>query len=189
LVERNAEEDKTVPMQITALWGGRKVELRETPRAVTPFGGLVVFFEFLRQVGYVEVVKQCLPFRLTSPNALDPAQSFTAFLLAVLAGARRFAHASVLRADTALHQALGMVRFPSDDTLRNLFKRFGQGSASDFFLACGLGSWHGFRNVLRDTVWIWTPRSWNATASNRVRCAGPIRASMVGPRTIRCWRC
>ena len=63
-----------MPTQITALWGGRKVELRETQRAVTPFGGLVVFFEFLRQVGYVEVVNRCLPFRLASPNALDPAQ-------------------------------------------------------------------------------------------------------------------
>ena len=85
-----------MPTEITALWGGRKVELRETQRAVTPFGGLVVFFEFLRQVGYVEVVNRCLPFRLASPNALDPAQTFTAFLLAVLAGARRFAHASRL---------------------------------------------------------------------------------------------
>ena len=28
--ERNAEEDKTVHSQITALWSGRKVELRET---------------------------------------------------------------------------------------------------------------------------------------------------------------
>ena len=128
-----------MPTQITALWGGKKVELRETPRAVTPFGGLVVFFEFLRQVGYVEVVKQCLPFHLTSPNALDPAQTFTAFLLAVLAGARRFAHASLLRADTALHQVLGLPRFPSDDTLRNLFKRFGQGECQRFF--SGLWAW------------------------------------------------
>lgn len=125
--------------QITALWGGKKVELRETPRAVTPFGGLVVFFEFLRQVGYVEAVKQHLPFRLTSPNAFDPAQTFTAFLLAVLAGARRFAHASLLRADTALHQVLGMPRFPSDDTIRNLFKRFGQGHCQRFF--SGLWAW------------------------------------------------
>jgi hypothetical protein len=139
LDERNAEEDKTVPTKITALWGGKKVELRETQRAVTPFGGLVVFFEFLRQVGYVEAVKQCLPFCLTSPNALDPAQTFTAFLLSVLAGARRFAHASVLRADTALHQALGMPRFPSDDTLRNLFKHFGQGQCQRFF--SGLWNW------------------------------------------------
>jgi len=51
----------------TALWGGKKVELRQTQRAVTPYGGLVVFFEFLRQVGYREAVSQHLPFRLTSP--------------------------------------------------------------------------------------------------------------------------
>jgi hypothetical protein len=68
LDERNFEEDKTVHWKITALWGGRKVELRETPRAVTPFGGLVVFFEFLQQVGYGEAVRQHLPFRLTSPT-------------------------------------------------------------------------------------------------------------------------
>ena len=73
--------------KITALWGGKKVELRETPRAVTPFGGLVVFFEFLRQVGYGQAVRQHLPFRLTSPNAIDPVETFTAFLLAVLAEA------------------------------------------------------------------------------------------------------
>ena len=67
--------------KITALWGGKKVELRETQRAVTPFGGLVVFFEFLRQVGYREAVSKHLPFRFTSPNAIDPVETFTAFLL------------------------------------------------------------------------------------------------------------
>jgi hypothetical protein len=40
LVERNAEEDKTVHWKSTALWGGKKVELRQTQRAVTPYGGL-----------------------------------------------------------------------------------------------------------------------------------------------------
>jgi len=67
-----------VHWQITALWGGKKVELRETQRAVTPFGGLVVFLEFLRHVGYREAVSKYLPFRLTSPNAIDPAETFTA---------------------------------------------------------------------------------------------------------------
>jgi hypothetical protein len=65
------------------------VELRETQRAVTPFEGLVVFLEFLRQVGYREAVSKYLPFRLTSPTAIDPAETFTAFLLSVVAGARR----------------------------------------------------------------------------------------------------
>ena len=137
--ERNAEEDKTVHWKITALWGGKKVELRETPRAVTPFGGLVVFFEFLRQVGYGEAVRQHLPFRLTSPNAIDPVETFTAFLLSVVAGARRFAHTSLLRADVALHELLGITRFPVDDTIRNLFKRFGQGQCQRFF--SGLWNW------------------------------------------------
>ena len=105
--------------KITALWGGKKVELRETQRAVTPFGGLVVFFEFLRQVGYREAVSKHLPFRFTSPNAIDPVETFTAFLLSVVAGARRFAHTSLLRADVALQALLGISRFPGDvgDTL------------------------------------------------------------------------
>ena len=125
--------------KITALWGGKKVELRETQRAVTPFGGLVVFFEFLRQVGYREAVSKHLPFHLTSPNAIDPVETFTAFLLSVLAGARRFAHTSLLRADVALQTLLGIARFPGDDTIRNLFKRFGQGQCQRFF--SGLWGW------------------------------------------------
>jgi hypothetical protein len=139
LVGRNAEEDKTVHWKTTALWGGSKVELRETQRAVTPFGGLVVFLEFLRCVGYDQAVRQHLPFSLTSPNAIDPVQTFTAFLLSVVAGARRFAHSSWLRGDKALHALLGIARFPIDDTMRNLFKRFGQGQCQRFF--SGLWSW------------------------------------------------
>src|SRR5215469_4795069 len=139
LVKRNAEEDKTVHWKITALWGGKKVELRETQRAVTPFGGLVVFFEFLRRIGYCEAVREHLPFSLRSPNAIDPVKTFTAFLLSVVAGARRFAHTSLLRADTALHALLGISRFPIDDTVRNLFKRFGQGQCQRFF--SGLWTW------------------------------------------------
>ena len=123
----------------TALWGGKKVELRETERAVTPFGGLVVFFEFLRRIGYGQAVRLHLPFSLTSPNAIDPVETFTAFLLSVVAGARRFAHTSVLRSDVALHALLGICRFPIDDTVRNLFKRFGQGQCQRFF--SGLWSW------------------------------------------------
>ena len=120
--------------EITSLWGRKKVELRETARAVTPFGGLVVFFEFLRQIGYVEAVKGWLPFRLTSPNAIDPAETFTAFLLAVLAGARRFAHSSVLRADTALHQVLGLSRFSQRRHDPQLVQAFRAGAVPAIFL-------------------------------------------------------
>jgi hypothetical protein len=143
----------------------------------------------LRRVGYREAVSKYLPFRLTSPNAIDPAETFTAFLLSVVARARRFAHTSLLRADAALHAMLGISRIPVDDTIRNLFKRFGRDSASVFSPACGVGSWNGFRDVRRDIVWIWIPRCSSATGDSRVRCVGRIRASMGGPRIIRWWRC
>jgi len=42
-------------------------------------------------------------------------------------------HASLLRADWALHALLGMKRFPSDDTIGNLFKRFTQGMVVRFY--------------------------------------------------------
>lgn len=126
-------------IEITSLWGEKKVELRQTPRAVTPFAGLVVFSEFLKRIGYREAVEAHLPFRLTSPNAIDPVQTFTAFVLAVLAGARRFAHTGWMRADQALQRALGLGRFPGDDTIRNFFRRFGQAQTYRFY--SGLWRW------------------------------------------------
>src|SRR6266853_5544297 len=112
LDERNAEEDKTVHWQITALWGGKKVELRETQRAVTPFGGLVVFLEFLRHVGYREAVSKYLPFRLTSPNAIDPSETFTAFLLSVVAVSLKKKNIRLLCTDFACNEVFGISSFP-----------------------------------------------------------------------------
>src|SRR5215813_1352147 len=106
---KKLRRDKTVRAQITSLWGERKVELRETPRAVTPWGGLVVFVEYLRKIGYLEAVGQHLPFELTSPNAIDPVQTFTAFLVSVVVGARRFAQTGLLRADEGEERGLAYI--------------------------------------------------------------------------------
>ena len=78
----------------------------------------MVFFEFLRRIGYCEAVREHLPFSFRSPNAIDPVKTFTAFLLSVVEGARRFAHTSLLRADTALHALLGISRFPCSQKTR-----------------------------------------------------------------------
>ena len=119
--------------EITPIWGKRKVVLRQTRRAVTPWGGMSLLVEFLGRIGFAERVREHMPVRLRSPNAMEPAQTWTAFLVSVLAGARRFAHAGMLRGDAALHQLWGIARFPTDDTLRNLFKRFSQGMVVRFF--------------------------------------------------------
>ena len=76
----------TARCEITPLGGEENVELRETKRAVTPWGELVVFVQFLRKVELLDVMGKHLPFVWTPPNAIDPVQIFTAFLASVLTG-------------------------------------------------------------------------------------------------------
>lgn len=125
--------------EIRSIFGKRKVVLRGTKRSVTPYGGVAVFVDFLNRIGYAEAVKRYMPFSLNSPNAIQPEQTLTSFLISVLAGARRFAQTVILRGDEGLHRLLGIRRFPGDDTIRNFFKRFGQGQVVEFY--SGLTEW------------------------------------------------
>ena len=102
-MESNATE-KPVPREIDALLSDERLILRETQRAVTPFGGIAVFISFLEKIGFVKAIRQHMPIVWRSPNHIDPSFTFTAFLVSVLVGARRFAHASLLRGDRALHR-------------------------------------------------------------------------------------
>ncbi len=112
---------------------GRQAVLRETKRAVTPFGGLAVLVELLRKMEVIEAVRQRLPFEYRSNNASQPEHILLAFWLAVVAGARRFSHLQMLRADHALQSLCGVRSFPIDDTVRNFFRRFGQAQIAAFF--------------------------------------------------------
>jgi Transposase DDE domain group 1 len=131
-MESNAT-DKPVPREITGLLSNERLILRETQRAVTPFGGIAVFLAFLDKIGLVKALRQHMPICWKSPNHIDPTATFTAFLISVLVGARRFAHASILRGDRALHALLGLQRFPTDDTIRNLFRAFGMGQVQRLY--------------------------------------------------------
>lgn len=112
---------------------GRQAVLKETMRPMTPFGGLAVMVELLRQLQFLDAVRRCLPFRYESNNAIAPEHTFLAFLLGVAAGARRFSHLQMLRCDEALRRLCGVRAFPTDDTVRNFFRRFGQGEVERFF--------------------------------------------------------
>jgi hypothetical protein len=125
--------DKSVPREIAALLSSERLILRETKRAVTPFGGVAVFVSFLQKIDLVGQLRRHMPIQWKSPNQIDPTATFVAFLMTVLVGARRFAHAAVLRGDEALHALLGMKRFPIDDTIRNLFRQFGMGQVQRLY--------------------------------------------------------
>lgn len=107
-----SDAHKTTPTEITSLFGQAKLILEETPKAITPFGGLASFITFLGQIGYAKQVQQCLPFAPpTSNNAIPLAHTLTAFIVSVVAGARRFAHCQWLRADRVLQALLGLDAF------------------------------------------------------------------------------
>ncbi len=100
---------------------------------MTPFGGVAVFIAYLRKIDLAGKIREHMPVRWRSPNQIDPTATFTSFLIAVLVGAKRFAHANWLRGDRRLHALLGMKRFPTDDTIRNLFRQFGMGEVERLF--------------------------------------------------------
>ena len=127
--------NETMHHEFCRLGDQRKAILRSTPRPVTPFGGLVVLIEFWRSLRLPEALRSLMPFEYLSPNSIGPVNILLAFWLSVAAGARRFSHANLLRADLALRELLGWSRWPSDDALRAFFGRFDWRHVDAFFPA------------------------------------------------------
>ena len=83
--------DKSVPRESAAPLSSERLILRETKRAVTPFGGVAVFVSFLRKIDLVGELRRHMPIQWKSPNQIDPTVTFAASLMTVLVGAQRFA--------------------------------------------------------------------------------------------------
>ena len=107
--------------------------MSSTPKAVTPFGGMVSFFAWLGAMGYGARITAAMPFSYQSPNAIPLEHTLTAFLSSVLVGASRFAHSGWLRHDKALHAMLGIPRFPGEDAIRGFFHQFTQARIEAFW--------------------------------------------------------
>ena len=119
--------------QGTSLLGNEEIGITFTNKAVTPWGGLVLFSGLAQQAGLEEALRKALPFQLTSPNATDPVEIVLAFMAGVLVGSRRLAHIERLRWDEGVRRILGLKRFVSDTTLARFFRRFGPGTVATVF--------------------------------------------------------
>ncbi len=102
---------------------GGKVGLRwDEQAAVTAFGQLPYFVEFLKTSGlFAAWVNDC-PLSYSSPNAPAKREVLATLLLSVLAGQRRYAHSDALRADTLTPTLLGVNKLVSEDSARRAFK-------------------------------------------------------------------
>lgn len=134
----------------TSLLGGRGIGVTFTDKAVTPWGGLVLFSGLARQVGLEGALRRALPFTLTSPNATDPVEIMLAFMAGVLVGSRRLAHIERLRWDEGVRRILGLERFVSDTTLARFFRRFKMGTVTTVFT--GLMRWQLEQIKLKEDI-------------------------------------
>jgi len=125
--------DKPVRRKIEALLSDERLILGETQRAVTPFGGIAIFISFLN--------KSALWKRFGSTCRSAGGRRIT---LIQLPRSRPFWYRCWGEPDASLTRVcceemlrctalLGLEHFPTDDTIGNLFRRFGMGEVQRLF--------------------------------------------------------
>lgn len=104
----------------------------EPQAAVTPFGQLPFFVEFLKTAELFEPwVEEC-PLEYRSPNAPRKRDVLGTLLLSILAGHRRYAHITTIRADGVNPALLGMTKVVSEDSVRRAFQKVNEIHCADW---------------------------------------------------------
>ena len=99
-------------------WAGQ-IKVEWDPQApLTPLGQASFFIEFLKVSGVFDALVADCPLYRTSPNAPANRDVLGTLVLSVLAGHKRYAHVTALRADGVLPELLGIERILSEDAVR-----------------------------------------------------------------------
>jgi len=115
--------DDLIADDLLDTFGGR-VRMEWDPSAkVTAFGPLSYFIHFLKTSGLWEEWVRLCPLEFTSNNAPSKEKILGTILLSVLAGHKRYAHITTVRADTVLPDLLGIDGIASEDSVRRAFQR------------------------------------------------------------------
>ncbi|HEU0124194.1 MAG TPA: hypothetical protein VFQ91_26925 [Bryobacteraceae bacterium] len=104
-------------------YGGRTRIERDPSAKVTAFGPLSYFIHFLKTSGLWEEWVRLCPLQFTSNNAPSKEKILGTILLSILAGHKRSAHITTVRADAVLPELLGMDGIASQDSVRRAFQR------------------------------------------------------------------
>ena len=102
---------------------GGKIQVKWVPEAaVSAFGQMAFFIEFLKTSGLFDGWVNDCPLRYTSRNAPEKRNVLGTILLSVLAGPWRYAHISAIRGDGVNPGRLGMTKVASEDSVRGALK-------------------------------------------------------------------
>ena len=106
-----------------SVFGGpsASLEVRYTDKPVSGWGGLVAVVRYMDGLRVREWLAQGLADGRTSPNQIPVVDIALGLMVAVLSGARRFAHVERWRGDEVVRGILGIKRMPSAMTLTRYF--------------------------------------------------------------------
>jgi hypothetical protein len=109
------------------------VPWRFTDKQFTPWGGLRVLEQLLRQLGWEQGLAAA-PFPQPGSNrGIDPMLMVKGFLVTIWTGGGRFAHTALVRFDAALRSIFGLTQMASVSTFTRFFRRFGQKQVEEVF--------------------------------------------------------
>lgn len=94
----------------------------EPDGAVSAFGQMIYFIQFLKAAGVFESWVEDSPLRYTSPNAPGKVDVLGTILLSIVAGHCRYAHIAAIRSDGVNPELLGMKKVASEDSVRRAFQ-------------------------------------------------------------------
>ena len=59
---------QTMHSVCSPVFAGRQVQVRSTPKPITPFGGLVSLISFFERIGLARKISEAMPFELDPEN-------------------------------------------------------------------------------------------------------------------------
>jgi hypothetical protein len=130
--------------------GGRIHVQWDHTASASPKAQLAFFAQFLNATGLYERWVSTCPLRYSSPNGPEIRDVLGTWLLAILAGHKRYAHITGLRGDALSPQILGMNRLISEDSLRRALERMSAKQSQDWLAPQLLASVQG----ALDKAWI-----------------------------------
>jgi hypothetical protein len=95
-----------------------------TDKQFTPWGGLRIFEEMLRRLGWAEALARAPLPAVGSNRGIDPVLMVQGFLVTIWTGGARFAHTAAVRFDDALRGIFGLAQVASVSTFTRFFRRF-----------------------------------------------------------------
>lgn len=118
--------NKTVACSAGLAW-------RFTDKRFTAWGGLRIFEEMLRRLGWQEALASApLPAK-GSNRSIEPVLMVQGFLVTVWTGGARFAHTSLVRFDSVLRGMFGLAQVASVSTFCRFFRRFDRRANEELF--------------------------------------------------------